>query len=82
MCVLRCLVKLADLGNVLQQYLHPYLSLLGLPTPPLAVPPSIAFKVFCTGTWSRLESEPVTPKGAGDAVGNAGVLEYRDDEDS
>lgn len=26
MCVLRCLVRLADLGNVFPQYLHPYRS--------------------------------------------------------
>ena len=56
MWVLRCLVKFADRGNVFPQYLQPYLSLLGLATPP-PDPPSIAFRVFCTGT-SRLEMDP------------------------
>ena len=31
MCVLRCLVRFADLGNVFPQYLHPYLSPLEVP---------------------------------------------------
>ena len=55
-CVLRCLVRLADLGNVLPQYLHPYLSLFCFPMPPPPAPaaPNIAFNVFCTGS-SRLE---------------------------
>ena len=73
-CVLKCLVRFADLGNVLPQYLQPYLSLLGLPTPPPLAPPSMAFSDFCTGT-SRLEIE-LAPS-SGDEPGKAG-LEYSD----
>ena len=76
MWVLKCLVRLADLGNVLPQYLQPYLSLLGLPTPPALEPPSMAFSVFCTGT-SRLEIGPTLNCGDTEP-GKAAWLLYRD----
>ena len=76
-------MRFADLGNVLPQYLQPYLSLLAFPIPPPPEPaaPSIAFSVFCTAgppggaqlDSSRLELNWAEVKEGG-ALGEAAAL--------